>query len=48
MSEAETQAQNEARIRDAMEAIRARIVKPVLVGAKQIYVYDTRGNNATE
>jgi hypothetical protein len=48
MSDAEKQAQDEARIRDAMEAIRDRIVRPVRVGTKQIYIYDPRGNNATD
>lgn len=30
----------EARIRDAMEAIRDRIVRPVTVGTRQYYVYE--------
>lgn len=30
----------ESRIRDAMEAIRERIVRPVTVGTRQFYVYD--------
>ena len=30
----------EARIRDAMEAIRERIVRPVQIGARQFYVYE--------
>ena len=40
MSGDKNESLSEARIRDAMEAIRERIVRPVQVGTKQFYVYE--------
>lgn len=40
MSGAKDESLTEARIRDAMEAIRERIVRPVRIGGRQVYVYD--------